>query len=185
MLWTTGTKTCRQNLSLFWSIYFFVYPVPSIQGSGCNCGQQGCQHCFCEKFGKKAQNYHRIPVICSLELCVPAFVFFLYFEHWTYIFSTMLHSKCLGLDSNWLRGGRVVRWCRVNFQCWGVLLIWIIVWQGPIALAAGAGGGCLDIFFSRLSFLFFFPLSGRWCDRYFLKGPLSPKTTNQPNQTNS
>ena len=27
----------------------------------------------------------------------------------------------------------------------GVLLIWIIVWQGPIALAVGAGGGCLDI----------------------------------------
>ena len=29
-----------------------------------------------------------------------------------------------------------------------------------IALAVGAGGGCLDIFFSRLSFLFFLPLSG-------------------------
>ena len=28
----------------------------------------------------------------------------------------------------------------------GVLLIWIIVGQGPIALAVGAGGGCLDIF---------------------------------------
>ena len=34
----------------------------------------------------------------------------------------------------------------VNFQCRGVLLIWIIVGQGPIALAVGAGGGCLDIF---------------------------------------
>ena len=30
---------------------------------------------------------------------------------------------------------------------------WIIVGQGPIALAVGAGGGCLDIFFSPLSFL--------------------------------
>ena len=29
----------------------------------------------------------------------------------------------------------------------------------PIALAVGAGGGCLDIFFSRLSFLFSFSLS--------------------------
>ena len=28
----------------------------------------------------------------------------------------------------------------------GVLLIWIIVGQGPIALAPGAGGACLDIF---------------------------------------
>ena len=29
------------------------------------------------------------------------------------------------------------------------------------ALAVGAGGGCLDIFFSSLSFLSFLPLSGR------------------------
>ena len=33
-----------------------------------------------------------------------------------------------------------------NIQCRGVLLIWIIVGQGPIALAVGAVGGCLDIF---------------------------------------
>ena len=31
--------------------------------------------------------------------------------------------------------------------------IWRIVGQGPIALAVGAGGGCLDIFYSPLSFL--------------------------------
>ena len=48
----------------------------------------------------------------------------------------------------------------VNFHCRGVLLILIIVEQGLIALAVGAGGGCLDIF-SRLSFLFSFSLSGR------------------------
>ena len=55
----------------------------------------------------------------------------------------------------------MVRWCCVNFQCRGVLLIWIRVGQGPTALAVGAGEGCSDIFFSRLSFLFSFPLSGR------------------------
>ena len=50
--------------------------------------------------------------------------------------------------------GRVVRGCWVNFQCRGVLLIWIRVGQGPTALAVGAGGGCLDIFSqARLSFL--------------------------------
>ena len=43
----------------------------------------------------------------------------------------------------------------------GVQLIWIRVGQGPTALAVGAGGDCLDIFFSRLSILSFFPLSGR------------------------
>ena len=48
--------------------------------------------------------------------------------------------------SIWPRGGWVVRWCWVNFQCRGVLLIWLIVGQGPTALAVGAGGGCLDIF---------------------------------------
>ena len=55
-------------------------------------------------------------------------------------------------------GGRVVRRYWVNSQCRGVLLIWIIVGQGPIALAAGAGWGCLDIFLSSVFSLFFPPL---------------------------
>ena len=42
----------------------------------------------------------------------------------------------------------MVRCCLVNFQCWGVLLIWIKAAQGPTALAVCAGGGCLDIFSS-------------------------------------
>ena len=46
----------------------------------------------------------------------------------------------------------MVRRYWVNFQCRGVLLIWIIVGQGPIALAVGAGG-VVGHFFSRLSFL--------------------------------
>ena len=50
------------------------------------------------------------------------------------------------------------RFC-VNFQCQGVLLIWLTVGQGPIALAVGAGEGCLDIF--SLVYLFSLPLSGR------------------------
>ena len=37
--------------------------------------------------------------------------------------------------------------------------MWIIVGQGPVALAVVVGGGCLDIFFSHLSFLFCFSLS--------------------------
>ena len=36
-------------------------------------------------------------------------------------------------------------------------IFWMIVGQGPIALAVGAGGG----FLSSISSLFFFPLSGR------------------------
>ena len=56
-------------------------------------------------------------------------------------------------------GGRVERRCLVNFQCRGVLLVWMIVGQGPIALAVGAGRGVFGHFFSHLSFLFSFSLS--------------------------
>ena len=75
-------------------------------------------------------------------------------------------------------GGRVVRRCWVNFQCRGVLLIWIIVGQGPVALAVGAGGGCFDIFSLICPFS---PLSpslwetARYRLKYCLKGPLNPK----------
>ena len=50
----------------------------------------------------------------------------------------------------------MVRRCWVNFQCRGVLLICIIVGQGRIVLAVGAGEGCLDFF--SLTTLFFLPL---------------------------
>ena len=56
-------------------------------------------------------------------------------------------------------GGRVERRCCVNFQCRGVLLVLMIVGQGPIALAVGAGGGLFGHIFSHLSFLFSFSLS--------------------------
>ena len=43
----------------------------------------------------------------------------------------------------------------------GVLLIWIIVGQGPIALAEGAGGVVLTFCLSSIISRFFLPLSGR------------------------
>ena len=43
-------------------------------------------------------------------------------------------------------------------------IIWMIVGQGPIALAVGAGGGLFGHFYSPLSFLLFLPLSGRRSD---------------------
>ena len=75
-----------------------------------------------------------------------------------------------------------MRWCWVNFKCRGVLLIWIIVGQRPIALAVDAGGGCLDIFLSSIFSLSFLPLwkMARFRLKYCIKGPLSPqKLTNQ------
>ena len=48
----------------------------------------------------------------------------------------------------------------VTFQCWGVLLAWVMVGQGPTALAVGAVGRCLDVFAPVYHFSSFF-LSGR------------------------
>ena len=50
--------------------------------------------------------------------------------------------------------------------------IWMIVGQGPTALAVCADGGCLDVFT-----LLFSPLSPSLLEtaRYRLKGPLNPK----------
>ena len=61
--------------------------------------------------------------------------------------------------------------------------IWITLGQRPTVLAVGAGGGCLDIFTLLCPF---FPLSPslwetvRYRLKYCLKGPLKPKSTNQP-----
>ena len=40
----------------------------------------------------------------------------------------------------------MVRWCWVSFQYLGVLLIGIIVAQGPSVLAIGEGEGCLQFY---------------------------------------
>ena len=53
----------------------------------------------------------------------------------------------------WSGGGMVLGKLPVP----GCPTIWMIVGQGPIALAVGAGGGCLDIF--TFLYLFSFSLS--------------------------
>ena len=68
----------------------------------------------------------------------------------------------------------MVRWCWVNFQCRGVLLIQIIVGQGPTVLAVGAGGRCLNIFSLVYQFSFLAPSlweTARYRLKYCLKGP--------------
>ena len=47
----------------------------------------------------------------------------------------------------------MVQWCWVDFQCLGILQVWKIIGQEPIAIAVEAGGegGEVDIFFSRQS----------------------------------
>ena len=85
-----------------------------------------------------------------------------------------VYSHCIIL----IGGGRVVRWCWVCFQCWGVLLSLIQVGQGHTALAVGAGWGCLDIFSLVYHFSFLSPSlweMARYRLKYCLKGPLSPK----------
>ena len=48
-----------------------------------------------------------------------------------------MKSDCIHLSGGGGSGGAMVLG---NFQCRGVLLIWIRVGQGPTALAVGAGG---------------------------------------------
>ena len=62
--------------------------------------------------------------------------------------------------------------------------ILMIVGEWPIALAVGAGGGCLDIFTLLYPFSPLLPSlweTARYRLKYCLKGPLNPKQpTNQP-----
>ena len=56
--------------------------------------------------------------------------------------------------------------------------IWMIVGQGTIALAVGAGGGCLDIFTLLYIFSSLSPTlweAARYRLKYRLKGPLNQK----------
>ena len=84
-------------------------------------------------------------------------------------------------DWGWSGGAKVLGKLPVP----GRSTIWIMVGQGPTALAVSAGGGCLDIFTLIYPF---FPLSpslwetARYRLKYCLKRPLNPKPTNQPTQ---
>ena len=67
--------------------------------------------------------------------------------------------------------------------------IWIIVGQGPTAVAVGAGGGCLNIFSLVYHFSFHTPSvweTARYRLKYCLKGPFSPnQPTNKPSSNRS
>ena len=79
--------------------------------------------------------------------------------------------------------GSPLPWCWVNFQCWGVLLIWSRVGQGPITLAVGAGGDVWTFFSLIYHFSFLSPSlweMARYRLKYCLKGPLKPKQPTNP-----
>ena len=68
-----------------------------------------------------------------------------------------------------------------NFPVLGRPTIWMIVGQGPIALAVGAGGACLDTFTLLYPFSPLFPPlweTVRYRLKFCLKVPLNP--TQQP-----
>ena len=65
-----------------------------------------------------------------------------------------------------------------NHPVLGHPTVWMIVGQGPIALAVGAGGGCLDIFTPLYLFSLLSPSlweTARYRLKYCLKEPLNPK----------
>ena len=75
--------------------------------------------------------------------------------------STDKHLYYLSRGGGGGGGSRVVRWCWLNFQCHIVLLITIIIGQGPTALAVGAWGCCWFGHFLSSIISLFLPLSGR------------------------
>ena len=84
-----------------------------------------------------------------------------------------LHSRmCSEWSRMWLGGAMVLGKLPVP----GRPTIWMIVGQGPIALAIGAGGGCLDIFtliYSCSPPSPFLRETARYRLTYCLKGPLN------------
>ena len=92
--------------------------------------------------------------------------------------SDWFHARTT-VTSRWLGGAKVLGKLPVP----GHPANWIIVGRGPIVLAVGAGGGCLDIFSLIYHFSFLSPSlweTARYRLKYCLKGPLSLKITNQP-----
>ena len=91
-------------------------------------------------------------------------------------------SDCLPEREGWSGGAMVLGKLPVP----GRPTIRLTVGQGPIALAVGAGGGCLDIFTLIYPFSSLSPSlweTARYRLKYCLKGPLNPKQpTNQPTQ---
>ena len=93
-----------------------------------------------------------------------------------FFFSIMLSNW----ERGWSGGAKVLGTLPVP----GRPTIWMIVGQGPTALAVGADGGCLDIFTLLYPFSLLSPSlweTARYRLKYCLKGPLNPKQpTNQP-----
>ena len=98
--------------------------------------------------------------------------------HTTYYFRRERGERVAEVQS-W-GDGRVVRWCWVNFQCQGVLLIWIIMSKARAYCACSRCGWLFGHFFSLVC-LFFLPLwQTAYRLKYSFKGLLNPKQlTNQ------
>ena len=95
----------------------------------------------------------------ALDYMLPTAQFLLYESEVSLITSgSWLSSSNFLLVFYFPWDGQVVQWCWVNFQYRGVLLVWIIVWQGPTALAVGASGVVWTFFLSSI-FLASFSLS--------------------------
>ena len=77
----------------------------------------------------------------------------------------------------------MVRRCWVNFQRRGVLFIWIIVGQGPVALAVGAGGVVWTFFLSSSSFLSPSQGDGRIKTEILSQTTVKPETANRPTKS--
>ena len=83
--------------------------------------------------------------LVKLEKYIPVHCLFISVSVYRFFFSLSLcpaESSFLNQKSGWSGGAMALG----NLPVPGRPTIWMIVGQGPTALAVGAGGGCLDIF---------------------------------------
>ena len=100
---------------------------------------------------------------------------------WNYIYYRLYRANIEYLFG-YYGDDRVVRWCRVTFQCRGVLLIWIRVGKGLLRLQK-VRVGVVWTFFSRLFFLFSLSLplrDGPITTAILSQRAVKTKPTNQP-----
>ena len=85
-------------------------------------------------------------------------VYFIFFLFFLFIIIFTIFAFLIMISPLLARAGRAIVKGKPRAGC-ACLLIWIMVGQGLSVFIVGASWGCLDIFFSAISSLFFLPLS--------------------------
>ena len=99
-----------------------------------------------------------VAVHCIFQLGQPTSYISIFYSNKRNSFKSRQHIHKMEITWAILGGGRVVRWCWVNFQCRGVLQLDYSRTRA-YCTCSRCGWGLFGHFYSRLSFLFSFSLS--------------------------